>query len=403
MTIASGMQTSGSTGGGLVERVLERAIAIQQIPAPTMDEQRRAALVYQYFQEEGLVDVSQDGVGNVFARIPTCAPGQESLAAEKGLPVVVSAHLDTVFPIHTDLSLRRDAGRIYAPGIGDNSLGVAGLFGLHWGLQQWGLTPAGAAAGQPADVWLVANVGEEGMGDLRGMRAIVDRFGDQVSAYVIVEGMALGQVYHRGLGVRRYRITAKTAGGHSWADYGQPSAVSEICRLVTQLDAIPLPEHPRTTLNVGLIAGGTSINTIAAEAHLDLDLRSEGVRSLETLVHQVEAMVLASGHAGVDYSLEVIGDRPAGKLPTGHPLVTLIRKSLEQMGIQPNLSVGSTDANVPLSRGLPAVCIGLTTGGGAHTLNEFIDTRPLAQGLDCLVSLVQGVMAEMPGRAGSRG
>jgi acetylornithine deacetylase/succinyl-diaminopimelate desuccinylase-like protein len=397
------MQTSGSTGGGLVERVLERAIAIQQIPAPTLDEQRRAAQVYQYFQEEGLVDVSQDGVGNVFARIPACAPGQESLAAEKGLPVVVSAHLDTVFPIHIDLSLRREAGRIYAPGIGDNSLGVAGLFGLLWGLQQRGLAPAGAAAGLPADVWLVANVCEEGMGDLRGMRAIVDRFGDQVSAYVIVEGMALGQVYHRGLGVRRYRITAKTAGGHSWADYGQPSAVSEICRLVTQLDAISLPEHPRTTLNVGLIAGGTSINTIAAEAHLDLDLRSEGVRSLETLVHQVEAMVLASGHAGVKYSLEVIGDRPAGKLPTGHPLVALTRKSLEQMGLQPNLSVGSTDANVPLSRGLPAVCIGLTTGGGAHTLNEFIDTRPLAQGLDCLVSLVQGVMAEMPGRAGSRG
>jgi tripeptide aminopeptidase len=161
--------------------------------------------------------------------------------------------------------------------LGDNSLGVAALFGLVWALRERKIELEG-------DVWFVANVGEEGLGDLRGMKAIVDRFGADVLAYLVLEGMALGHVYHRAVGVKRYRVKARTKGGHSWSDYGQPSAVHELAKLVVQLTALDLPKEPRTTMNVGKISGGTSVNVIAAEAFMDLDLRSEGQEALAELV-----------------------------------------------------------------------------------------------------------------------
>ena len=198
--------------------------------------------------------------------------------------IIVTAHSDTVFPLDTDLTISYQPGTIHGPGIGDNSLGVAGLFGLLWQLRQSETT-------LPGDLWLVANVCEEGLGDLKGMRAVVDRFGDEPRAYIVVEGMALGQVYHRGLGVQRYRITAKGQGGHSWVDYGTPSAIHELATLVTRIAALKLPEKPRTTLNVGIISGGTSVNTVAAEASLQLDLRSEGREALASLIQQVETLV----------------------------------------------------------------------------------------------------------------
>ena len=204
----------------MVRKVLERAVAVQQIAAPTFAESRRASFVKECLEVEGLADISLDEAGNVYARLPGL--GQAP-------PVVVSAHLDTVFPAETDLTIRRETGKIIGPGIGDNSLGVAGLFGLLWMVEtSSGAMPSGVKQRQslPGDIWLVDNVGEEGLGDLRGMRAVVDRFKGQVSAYIILEGMALGQIYHRALGVRRYRIAARTIGGHSWVDYGAPSAVN---------------------------------------------------------------------------------------------------------------------------------------------------------------------------------
>jgi di/tripeptidase len=242
----------------------------------------------------------------------------------------------------------------------------------------------------PGDLWLVGNVGEEGLGDLRGMRAVVARFGDQPLAYIILEGMALGQIYHRGLAVRRYRITARTGGGHSWVDFGKPSAVHELARLVTRLADLTLPAQPRTTLNVGVIAGGTTVNTIAAEAHLELDLRSETVEGLECLVTELKALVRKANSPEVRFKVEVIGDRPAGEISPEHPLVRLAARSLVSIGLRPNASIGSTDANIPLSLGLPAVCIGLALGEGAHTQGEQIYTPSLAQGLRQLLMIVRG-------------
>ena len=242
-------------------------------------------------------------------------------------PLVVSAHLDTVFPTSVDLSVRREPERILAPGIGDNSLGVAGLFGLLWALRNKHIS-------LPGDLWLVANVCEEGLGNLRGMQALVERFGSRSLAYIVVEGMALGQVYQRGLGVQRYRLTVRTAGGHSWIDYGQPSAVHELTALSTCITALELPRQPRTTLNVGIISGGSSVNTIAAEAMLELDLRSESATALKDLAGQVEQIVHSVQKPGVRIELETIGKRPSGELAPEHKLVKLAQACLNSLGIE---------------------------------------------------------------------
>jgi tripeptide aminopeptidase len=369
-----------------IPRILDLAVAIQQIPAPSFHEAERAEFVRARFTEENLLGVEIDSVGNVYA----CFGSNSQQPTSKCQPLIISAHLDTVFSPGIDLSVRREPERILAPGIGDNSLGVAGLFGLVWALRERGLSLSG-------DLWLVANVCEEGLGNLRGMQAVVDHFeprqggsGEQSGplAYIVVEGMALGQIYLRGLGVHRYRLSVRTAGGHSWIDYGQPSAVHELTALSTRITALKLPRSPRTTLNVGVISGGSSVNTIAAEAMLELDLRSENTATLENVVRQVEQIVYSAQKPGVAIELEAIGQRPSGELPAEHWLARLAQDCLRNVGMEPHLNIGSTDANLPLSLGLPAVTIGLTTGGRAHTVHEFINIAPLEKGVEQLVRLV---------------
>jgi acetylornithine deacetylase/succinyl-diaminopimelate desuccinylase-like protein len=359
----------------IIDRILDLAVQIQQIPAPTFSEEKRAAFILACFEEEDRVEVQKDEMGNVFARLPGRAAGP---------PIVVSAHSDTVFPAATGLPVERRSGRITGPGIGDNALGLAGLFGIIWSLN-------GRERLLRSDLWLVANVGEEGLGDLCGMRAVVDRFKMSSPTFLVLEGMALGQVYHRGLGVRRYRITARTSGGHSWVDHGEPSAVHELVSLASRLVELPLPAQPRTTLNIGVISGGYSVNTIAAEACLELDLRSEGVHSLAELTARVKALIRRANRPGVQMVAELIGQRPVGEISVHHPLVSLAVQSLIDLGLQPCLNIGSTDANLPLSEGYPAICIGLTTGRGAHTMNEYILTRPLRQGLEHVLAVIEGI------------
>jgi acetylornithine deacetylase/succinyl-diaminopimelate desuccinylase-like protein len=301
-----------------------------------------------------------------------------------GKPIVVSAHLDTVFPADTDLKQPREPERIYGPGIGDNSLGVAALFGLVWALRERANVRAG-------DIWLVANVGEEGLGNLRGIKAVVDRFGGDIRAYLVLEGTALAHVYHRAIAVQRYRVVLRTAGGHSWSDYGQPSAIHELARLVTQLTALSMPSNPRTSLNVGLISGGTGVNVLAPEARLELDVRSESPEVLKTLTQRVEQVIRSANREGVTSEMEVIGQRPAGEVPDDHPLVRLAEQCLTEQGLKATFTAGSTDANIPLSRGYPALVLGITTGGGAHTVHEYIDVAPVEKGMEQLVRFVEGV------------
>ncbi|MEK6256400.1 MAG: M20/M25/M40 family metallo-hydrolase [Chloroflexota bacterium] len=361
------------------DKVLELAVEIQRIPAPTFSEAQRSDFVLSRFFDEGLRDITQDSLGNVFARV-------EGSNSER--PLVVSAHLDTVFDANTDLSHKFTSSKIHAPGIGDNSIAVAAMFGLIWALRSAKIT-------LPSDLWLVANVGEEGLGNLRGMKAVVKHFGSSPRAYLILEGMAYGRIYHRGLGVRRYKIEVETEGGHSWVDYDSPSAIHTMAQLITDLLSIELPEEPRTTLNVGVIEGGFSVNTIASSASIELDLRSTDPTALVEISNRVEKLVKSTEHAGVKYNLTSIGDRPVGELAADHPLVEIAANILKDQGVTPDLNIGSTDANIPLSHGYPAICIGLTDGGGAHTLAEYINIPPLSQGLEQLVRLIQKINAEL--------
>jgi acetylornithine deacetylase/succinyl-diaminopimelate desuccinylase-like protein len=356
----------------LIDRVIQRIIEIQQIPSPTFHEEKRARFIRQQFKAEGLKDVSMDELCNVYARLP----GDNSETC-----LVVSAHLDTVFPVDTDLEVTKKRGQVAGPGIGDNSSGLGGLFGLLWSLTSEGIK-------LPGDLWLVANVGEEGLGDLNGMKAVVDRFEDKTLGYIVLEGMVYGRIYHQGLGVRRYRVTFRTPGGHSWVDYGAPSAIHELASLVTRLVSLKLPNKPRTTMNIGKFNGGISVNSIASEASLDLDLRSGGRDQLDRLIVKVEKLVHSFNRPGVETSYELIGNREMGGLDDDHPLVELAVRVMENQGRTPELDVGSTDANVPLSRGYPAICIGVTNGGHGHTTNEFILTEPLLGGISQIVEVV---------------
>ena len=358
----------------LSKKVLDLAIQIQQISAPTFAEGPRGEFVRDLFIQEKLEDVSMDSLGNVYARLA----GKQ----KKARALIVSAHLDTVFPAGTKLQIKEEAGKVFGPGIGDNSIGIAALFGILWAIRERKIE-------LKHDVWFAANVGEEGLGDLRGMRGVVERFGKDEIGYLVLEGLALGHVYHRAIGVRRYRIAAKTRGGHSWSDYGQPSAVHELAALITQLTQIRLPREPRTTMNVGTILGGTGVNVLAAEAKCELDLRSEDPAVLAKIVSQVEDIILHWNHEGVKIQAEIIGERPAGQIMADHPMVKLAVECLQAQGMDASLTTGSTDANIPLSKSIPAVVMGVTTGGGAHTLSEYIDTEPIEKGMESLVRFVE--------------
>jgi acetylornithine deacetylase/succinyl-diaminopimelate desuccinylase-like protein len=363
------------------QQIIDLCVQVQQVAAPTGQEAARARMVADWLRHAGYGDVVLDDFDNVYA----CLGGERPRPA-----LLVSAHTDTVFPAGTDLTVRYDEyqRRIYGPGLGDNATGVAALLWL-----------AGQLRHQPrlpVDVWFVANTGEEGNGNLRGMRGAIDRLQLTIGAAIVLEGMGLPRVVSRALGSRRYRISANAPGGHSWSDFGAASAVHVLVNLAAELTRLRLPAAPRTTFNVGVITGGTSVNTIAQAAELELDLRSEEPGALEALVAQVQAIVQRYQtprwrQAGVIVNAELIGDRPAGGIPDDHPLVQAAVQSLVAAGVQPQTGnrISSTDANVPLSRGIPAVCIGITDGGNAHRLDEWITPELLPKGMQHLMSLTQ--------------
>lgn len=357
---------------------LDLAIAIQQIPSPTFAEVERAAFVERKFHELALAEVGQDAMHNVFAKLPGRIAGK---------PVVLSAHTDTVFAHDVDLTVRYGNGQtpyskvISGPGLADNALGVAGLLELARMFGDVRLRPE-------TDIWFVANVCEEGLGDLRGIRAVVDRFGTDAT-YIVVEGGSFGHIFHQAIGVRRFRLTVKTPGGHSWGDYGSPSAIHVLSRIISQLDRLKLPEQPKTTINVGTIEGGTTVNTIAAQANCLIDMRSIEPSLLNRLVQDVEEIARECTQATeVSTTLVQIGNRPAGSLAADTAIVRWAAEALEHVGCQEiRFMAGSTDANIPISLGIPSVCIGLANSGNTHRLDEFLDPTNLSKGLGQLLLL----------------
>lgn len=355
--------------------MLTHAIEIQQIPAPTFSESERSAYIAEKFHSLGLQQVTIDRLGNVFAR--TLGGDDPRL--------VLTAHLDTVFPPGTRLDIHREGTLLVGPGIGDNAIALACMLEI-----------AEAYNGENhnnAGLWLVANVREEGLGNLEGMYNVVEKFEDRVSAYIVLEGMGLGHIYHRGLHVQRYRIAVETQGGHAWIHAGRESAIHRLMMIGAEVTEIPRPQHIQTSLNIGSVLGGTSINTIASTAHFDLDLRSESAEVLGDLQSDLEGVLKKYQTDEVTVRSEIIGHRPGGEIPAEHELVRLACEATEAGEVtECLLGIASTDANVPLSKGYPAVCIGLSQGGHAHTAQEFIDIETIPNGYRLLDHLIQGAL-----------
>lgn len=354
-----------------VSRWIQQAQKIQSIPAPTFQEAERAAYLAAQLKEAGVLEIEIDNDHNVLARIP----------GRSEAPLVVSAHMDTVFPLETDLQMTSTPETLRGPGIGDNAIAVAALIELAYDLL---LDPP------PGDVWLVGNIGEEGLGNLAGMRAVVNRFGSKPLAYIVLEGMSLGFVYHRALPIRRFRLQVNTQGGHAWIHAGRPSAAHILLKIGARLAQLPVPDKPRSSLNIGRLLGGTSINTIASQAHMEIELRSADEAVVQSYQATIEDIIGDFNMEGIEVDFTTIGTRPGGALAADHPLVQSAVEALQVVEEELiSLEIGSTDASWPLSQGLPAVCVGLTRGGDAHTLDEFIEIEPLKRGFKALLVLIK--------------
>ncbi len=366
-TVSSQLVATMSTAAAtLTPTVLEWTKRIAAVPAPTFDEAARASLVRDVMREQGL-DPVVDGISDVVGTITGTATGANAPA------VLLAAHLDTVFEHSIAINVRDDGTRIHGPGIGDNCVAIAAVLALPALLRAAGVTPA-------ADLLLTGNVGEEGLGNLRGIIQVMNDH-PRIAAMVAVEGHNIGRVTHVAVGSKRLKITATGPGGHSWGDFGRPSALHALAKLIAELDAIPLSWAPKTTLNVGWIEGGVSVNSIAPSASCLLDLRSVDPAALTRLSDRVDAVIRGTRREGITFTAEVIGERPAGELPTSSAGVAAAADILRALKVEPTFDASSTDANVAINRGMPAVCIGITSGGNVHREDEYIDTAPVATGL----------------------
>ncbi|HZQ44524.1 MAG TPA: M20/M25/M40 family metallo-hydrolase [Acidobacteriaceae bacterium] len=358
------------------------------IPAPPFGEAARASWFLSRFAGLGLHNPHIDREGNTLAELPSdpCSliPGSPaSLLAGVVSPVpsrpiiLLSAHLDTIFPAGTECTPRVDEhGKLLCPGATDNGAGLTALLAIAAALRYANFTPA-------TTILFAANVGEEGEGDLRGMRHLFSRspYAHRIQTAIALEGCGTGTLVDRALGSRRLRVEITGPGGHSWADAGRPSPINALAAAIAALTQLALPSNPRTTLNCGTISGGTSINSIPSSATADFDLRStstEELESLETLVlSTVSKCVKAEARRGrardaLRLQIRRIGDRTAGSLPSDSSLAISLRAVDRHLNIRTESRIGSTDANLPLSLGIPALAIGAGgTGGGIHTTEEW--------------------------------
>jgi len=351
------------------EEVATLAQRICEVPAPTGEEQQRAAFVAALWRERGYTP-EIDAIGNVYVR-----RGKR----EHGPLLLLLAHTDTVFPATTPIKVIRDGDIMRGPSIGDNSVSVAAMISLFVLLDELKVET-------DADILAVANVGEEGLGNLRGARAAVERYRADVGAVIAIDGR-LGVIVNTAVGSQRWRVTVHGSGGHSFGSFGKPSAIHGLGRIIAAIADLDVPSEPKTTFNVGLIEGGTSVNTIASSASALLDLRSTDATALETLAHTVRAIVEQRVGAGLQTEIEMLGERPMGTRSKSDPLIQLADATLRWLGMEPIYAVSSTDANIPISMNIPALCVGVTYAARAHTLDEYMHVSPIAHGLAQLLRL----------------
>jgi acetylornithine deacetylase/succinyl-diaminopimelate desuccinylase-like protein len=349
-----------------------------RIPAPPFGEQARAAWFLDRFRQLGLNNPHLDDEGNVLAEL--CPSPRDTATRPSGPCLLLSAHLDTVFPAGISCEPRESphSPRIQAPGICDNAAGLTGLLALAAALRYAQIEP-------PIPILFAANVGEEGVGDLRGMRHLFSSppYRNRIAAAIVLEGSGSSAVVSRALGSRRFRVTITGPGGHSWADAGAPNPIIILSHCLANLSRLNLPANPRTVLNVGEIAGGTSVNSIPESATALLDLRSIDATQLESteveLRYLLESTVSTFATQNSNFippvlHIESVGNRPAAALPDPSPLLQTLRAVDRHLVLRTEQRIGSTDANIPLSLGIPAIAIGAGgTGGGIHTLQEWYD------------------------------
>ena len=370
-------------------RALAEQIAIAQIPSPTFEETRRAEEIARLLREYGLTDVVIDPSGNVVGRRPGRGTG----------PVVaIAAHTDTVFPMETDVTVRSEGNLHYGPGIGDNASGLRSMLQVLRMFEAAKIETAG-------DILFVGTVGEEGNGDIRGAKALFDG-SRKIDAFVALDMETVARVQTGATGAHRWRLAVDGPGGHSWLDYGRvPSAVHGIGRAIAKIANLELPEDPKTSYTVGTIKGGTTVNTIAAHCEVDVDMRSVAMEELmkveETILAAFEEAVAeenarwtkAPESSYVKLTKTKIGDRPAGQRPADCPAVNAALEGAKALGIEVTWTgSSSTDCNMPMSLGIPAVCLG--TGGhtyNEHSLKEYFDSTDMHLGPQLALLTVLGI------------
>jgi tripeptide aminopeptidase len=355
-----------------LEEITEEQIRICEIPAPPFGEQKRAEYLRTRFLELGLTDAQIDEEGNCLA----LRSGHSTAPL-----LVVSAHLDTVFPAGTDTTVRREGNRLLAPGISDDGCGLAALIAIAGAFRAARIETDGS-------LLFVGTVGEEGEGNLRGVRHLLTRgeWANRIDAFLSFDGHGIERITNRALGSRRYRVRLRGMGGHSWSDFGVANPVHALGRAITRLASYPAPMDPRTTFNVGRIEGGTSINAIPEEATMDVDLRSAGADELlkldaffrRAVREAVDNENATRRHGGrpLELKVDLIGERPGGETRPETPLVRFAWEATEALGFTPTLDQASTDSNLPISLNIAAVTLGAGgTASNAHSLDEWYDPR----------------------------
>lgn len=361
--------------------------ALVAIPAPPFGEAARGAWLAERFREAGLEQIEMDAVGNVLGVLPATHLPPEST----GPVVVLSAHIDTVFPAETQIHPVVDGDRLTAPGASDNAAGVVGMLALAHALVQAEIELA-------APLIFVGNVGEEGEGDLRGVRHLYREgpLAGRIAAHIVLDGAGADAAVTQALGSTRFQVTISGPGGHSFTDAGTPNPINALAAALTELAETTLPAEPRTTVNVGTIRGGTSVNSIPESAQASIDFRSTDPAQLvrlEVALHRAveDAVMRANGRTrggdgnvrgSLAFTIAKIGERPAANLPEDSALLATLRAVDRHLGLRTEVRLGSTDANIPLSLGVPAVSIGAGgEGGAAHTLGEWYSARDREIGL----------------------
>ena len=350
------------------------------IPAPPFQEAKRAQWLAAKFKEVGLTDVEVDKTGNV--------TGLRKGTDANAKLVALTAHIDTVFPADTEIKVRTEDKKMFGPGISDNGAGVTALYAIANALK------AGNIA-HKAGILFVGNVGEEGEGDLRGMRSLFSesKYKDKIERTIVIDGAGNDTIVTQALGSHRFQVTVKGPGGHSWTDFGAPNPIIILSRAIAKFSETTVPTDPRTSFNVGTIEGGTSVNSIPETASARVDIRSASADEIDRVEKALRAAVENAAReyqppkgskkvSGVTFEIKSIGTRPAAELPSDARILKIIRAVDQFLNIRSQTRRASTDANIPLSLGREAISIGAGgTGGGAHTVGEWYDTTGRDLGL----------------------